>query len=162
EAVSKNNVVVAAVEGIGEYDNSDDVVMSDFSNWGPTDDFRIKPDISAKGVGVKSLYTGSNTATKSENGTSMAAPAVAGVFVLWQELHKELWPFRGFMKGATLKAFMAATADEAGRYQNGNLLTGTWYSRLPWSDPRFGWVLISAKTGADVMQVTKTTSISTV
>lgn len=162
EAVSKNNVVVAAVEGIGEYDNSDDVVMSDFSNWGPTDDFRIKPDISAKGVGVKSLYTGSNTATKSESGTSMAAPAVAGVFVLWQELHKELWPFRGFMKGATLKALMAATADEAGRYQNGNPPTGTWYSGLPGPDHRFGWGLINAKKGAEVMQLAKTGTTSTI
>lgn len=155
ESVSKNNVVVAAVGGIGEYDESDDVTMSNFSNWGPTDDFRIKPDISAKGVAVTSLGNASDSSIDTQNGTSMAAPAVSGVFILWQQLHNQLWPFRGYMKGATLKALMAATADEAGRYQNGNPSSGAWHSSPVGPNHRFGWGLINAKKGAEVMQLAK-------
>lgn len=158
EGVAKNNVVVAAVEGIGEYDEPGDVVMSDFSNWGPSDDFRIKPDISAKGVAVKSLSDQSNTATAVLPGTSMAAPAITGVFLLWQQLHKQLFAFsrgKDFMKGATLKALMAATADEAGKYQNGNPPAGSWHMSSEGPDHRFGWGVINAKKGAEVMQWVK-------
>lgn len=158
EAVSKNNVVVAAVEGIGEYNEASDVVMSSFSNWGPTDDYRIKPDISAKGVNVKSLGDSSNTATWTDSGTSMAAPAVTGVFVLWQQLHKQLFAFskgKNFMNAATLKALMAATADPAGTYRNGNPPTGSWQMSTEGPDHRFGWGLINARKGAEVMQWVK-------
>lgn len=155
ETVAKNNVVVGAVEGIGEYNEPGDVVMSSFSNWGPTDDFRVKPDISAKGVSVKSLSNASNTATAFENGTSMAAPAVTGVFVLWQQLHKQLFPFTGFMKAATLKALMAATADETGTYRAGNPPSGAWHLEAQGPSHRFGWGLINAQKGAQVMQWVK-------
>src|SRR5690606_24718517 len=54
EGTAKNNIVVAAINGIQNYSSPSSVVMSNFSNWGPTDDFRVKPDISAKGVAVYS------------------------------------------------------------------------------------------------------------
>src|SRR5690606_2512788 len=62
EGTAKNNIVVAAINGIDNYSSASSAVMSTFSNWGPTDDFRIKPDISAKGVGVYS------TSNSSDNG----------------------------------------------------------------------------------------------
>src|SRR5690606_6643760 len=96
DAVSKNAVVVAAIEGITDYAHPSDAVMSSFSQWGPTDDFRIKPDISAKGVNVRSVAVVTNAqgqldpiATVSEQGTSMASPSVTGVFGLWQQYFKK-------------------------------------------------------------------------
>jgi hypothetical protein len=47
-SVSKNVLVVAAVNAVATYNGPSSVVMSSFSNYGPTDDGRIKPDISAK------------------------------------------------------------------------------------------------------------------
>jgi hypothetical protein len=46
-SVSKNVLVVAAVNAVATYNGPSSVVMSSFSNYG-TDDGRIKPDISAK------------------------------------------------------------------------------------------------------------------
>src|SRR5690554_1958379 len=145
DAVSKNAVVVAAVEGVTNYQQPSDVIMSSFSQWGPTDDFRIKPDISAKGVAVKSAALkkdSSNnndpTATEINQGTSMAAPSVTGVFALWQQYYKLLYPTRGSMRAATVKALMAISADEAGTADG--------------PDHRFGWGLINAKRGAEIIR----------
>src|SRR5690554_4907887 len=138
DAVSKNAVVVAAVEGVTNYQQPSDVVMSSFSQWGPTDDFRIKPDISAKGVAVKSVGITSNSATETNNGTSMAAPSVTGVFALWQQYYKQKYPTIGKMRAATVKALMAISADEAGTADG--------------PDHRFGWGLINAKRGAEIIR----------
>jgi subtilisin family serine protease len=54
--------------------------MSSFSNYGPTDDGRIKPDISA-GVNVYSAILTDQT-YETCKGTSMAAPAITGLIVL--------------------------------------------------------------------------------
>lgn len=146
ERVGKNPVVVAAVYGITNYvvetDGSNNVEMTNFSQWGPTDDFRIKPDISAKGVSVYSS-TGTGVANYSVlSGTSMAAPAVTGVFGLWQQIHNEYWPSAnnnsGFMRAASLKALMAHTASKAGDSEG--------------PDPKFGWGLINAEKGALVLK----------
>ena len=153
EGVSKNNVVVAAVEGIASYTGPDVVRMSSFSNWGPADDYRIKPDISAKGVNVLSLTNTSTSATLIENGTSMAAPAVSGVFTLWQQYYKQLWPTRVRMRSATVRALMAATAEEAGRYVEPT--TGTLTTSAEGPDHRFGWGLINAYGGAQVLKAAK-------
>ncbi len=47
-ANAKNVITVAAVNQVSGYVNPSDVVMSSFSSWGPSDDGRIKPDISMK------------------------------------------------------------------------------------------------------------------
>ncbi|SFJ41257.1 S8/S53 family peptidase [Myroides guanonis] len=149
KTVAKNTVVVAAVEEVLNYTSASDVIMSDFSNFGPADDFRIKPDISAKGVKVlsalyefpkppNSIYSEPLNNLYVENeGTSMAAPVVTGVFALWQqwaiENSKDGVPF----KSATLRAMMAHTADEAGN--------------TPGPDHMFGWGLLNAQRGVEVM-----------
>lgn len=162
ENTAKNPVVVAAVEGITDYVSTgyvddfvvNNVVLSEFSQWGPTDDFRIKPDISAKGVDVfSSIATGVNNYTDYD-GTSMAAPSVTAVFALWQQYRNQLWPLKGHMKAASLKALMAHTASEAGSYKE-NSTSINYIASPEGPDPRFGWGLINAKGGAEVMKAAK-------
>ena len=143
-AVSKNAVVVAAVNQVTNYAGPFSVVTASFSSNGPTNDFRIKPDISAKGVGVYStVYANPTTGSIVDNnlydvssGTSMAAPAVTGVFALWQQWGIEKSDMA--LKSATIRALMAHTADEAGI--------------APGPDHIFGWGLINAKAGVRVLE----------
>ncbi|MBW3518681.1 S8 family serine peptidase [Flavobacterium sp. NKUCC04_CG] len=139
--LSKNAIVVAAVGQVNNYTSANQVVMSSFSNFGPTDDFRIKPDISAKGVQVLSTDSESDTDYSVASGTSMAAPAIAGVLILWQQyaIQKNNVAYRS----ATLRALMAQTADEAGTD--------------PGPDHKFGWGLINAARGIEVIRSSKST-----
>lgn len=132
---AKNNIVVAAVNTVSNYTGSGSVVMSSFSSWGPSDDGRVKPDISAKGVGTYSSVASGNDSYSSYNGTSMASPSVAGTLALLQELHSDI--HGSFMKSATLKALIIETALEAGTY--------------PGPDARFGWGLLNAEGAARVL-----------
>ncbi|MCA4806974.1 S8/S53 family peptidase [Myroides odoratimimus] len=145
-SVAKNAVVVAAVEDVPLYVDASSVRIASFSSQGPTNDFRIKPDIAAKGYKVFSTVykipttIGVQPATNyyaMSSGTSMAAPAVTGVFALWQQ-----WAIKNAIDGkpftsATIRALMAHTADEAGE--------------APGPDHVYGWGLINAKAGVDVM-----------
>ena len=148
-ATSKNTIVVAAVYDVLNYTSPKSVRMSSFSSFGPTDDFRIKPDISAKGVNVfspiykipTSIGAPVNTGLyDEEQGTSMAAPAVTGVITLWQQWaleNNENKPYRS----ATMRGLMAHTAEEAGD--------------APGPDHKFGWGLINATAGVEVMMAAK-------
>lgn len=150
--VSKNAIVVAAVYEVDNYTGASNVEMSSFSNYGPTNDFRIKPDISAKGVNVySSVYQNPNpiTANPETNlylaieGTSMAAPAVTGVIALWQQ-----WAIENNSNAytsATIRGLMAHTADEAGTTSG--------------PDHKFGWGLINAAKGVIVMRNAKNSNV---
>ena len=78
-ACAKNHITVGAF-------NSNDESMTYFSSWGPTDDGRIKPDISAPGCqddddgGVTSCSSSGGYTTMC--GTSMACPTVTGLSAL--------------------------------------------------------------------------------
>lgn len=62
-----------------------DSLSAPFSSLGPTQDGRIKPDISAMGVNVSVI--GSNGVKTTNNGTSFASPIVCGLTAcLWQAL----------------------------------------------------------------------------
>lgn len=161
--VSKNLVVVAATRGTEDYagvSGPSSVAsvggvgpfIASYSSYGPTDDFRIKPDIAAKGgetaVGdpVVSVGTGGVADIASMQGTSMAAPAVTGVFTLWQGYHKQ--ELLRYMRSASVRALMAHTAREAGPG--------------PGPDFMFGWGLIDAAKGVDIINQAKAgTSIFT-
>lgn len=109
---SKNVITVAAVNQVNNYTSANDVVMSDFSNWGPTDDLRVKPDISAKGVGVFSTLATGDVDYGGMNGTSMAAPMISGALTLLQQHNHNV---KGaYMRASTLRGLMIHTADEAG------------------------------------------------
>ena len=154
--VSKNLVVVAATRGTEDYagvTGPSSVAnvggigpfIASYSNYGPTDDFRIKPDIAAKGgeaaVGdlVTSVGTGGVSAIESLQGTSMAAPAVTGVFTLWQGYHNQ--EIGRYMRSASVRALMAHTAREAGPAAGPDFM--------------FGWGLIDAAKGVEIINQTK-------
>ena len=60
-ALSKNILTVGAIEDLPwGYQNPEDILMSSFSSWGPTDDGRIKPDLVADGVALYSTDNISN------------------------------------------------------------------------------------------------------
>lgn len=116
EGCAKNIFTIGAIGKITEYTGPGSVQMSSFSNWGPTDDGRIKPDLVAAGVGIFSTVStpggqsGSRYGTLS--GTSMASPNAAGSLALIQELNSQLTG--SFLRSSTLKALAIHTAKEAG------------------------------------------------
>lgn len=124
DKISKNALVVGAVNGVSNYINSSSVIMSSFSNYGPTDDFRIKPDVVAKGVSVNSTTSTSDTSYGFLNGTSMAAPGVTGSLLLVQQYFGS-----PYLNASTLKGLAIHTADEAGPAQG--------------PDHMFGWGLLN-------------------
>lgn len=133
---AKNIITVAAVGQVTNYIGPSSVPMSAFSSWGPSDDGRIKPDISMKGVQVQSTLSGSNTQVGNMSGTSMASPGVTGVVLLLQQYHNQL--YSSYMRAATAKGLILHTADEAGS----NI--GPDYS--------YGWGLINAEKAATVIR----------
>ena len=143
KSVAKNNIVVAATFEVLEYEDASDVFMSSFSSWGPTDDGRIKPDISAKGVNMYSSTGASNGSYANFSGTSMSAPNVSGSLLLLQQHYNDL---NGeYMLASTLRALALHTADEAGF--------------APGPDYRFGWGLLNTQHAAQVISQDGTESM---
>lgn len=136
-ATSKNAIVVAAVNQVNNYTGPSSVVLASFSSWGPTDDNRIKPDISNKGVNVLSATNTSNTSYGQLSGTSMASPGVTGVLLLLQQYYGSVHG-GDYMRSATLRGLIAHTADEAGSFDG--------------PDCKFGWGLINALKSVQVLQ----------
>jgi hypothetical protein len=108
-ACAKNHITVGAF-------NSDDESMTYFSSWGPTDDGRIKPDISAPGCqngddgGVTSCSSSGGYTNMC--GTSMACPTVTGLSALIMQDWRLQYPGEPDMQNATLKALLAHTAED--------------------------------------------------
>lgn len=135
-ATSKNNIVVANANdaNIDSNGNLVSVFINSSSSEGPTDDLRIKPDITGNGTGVYSTYASSNTAYASISGTSMASPNVCGSLLLLQQHYNNT--NNSFMKAATLKGLALHTADDTGN-------TGP--------DAVYGWGLLNAKSAAEAI-----------
>lgn len=143
-STAKNVLTVAAVNQVNVYNGPDNVLMSSFSNWGPTDDGRIKPDISAKGVNVNSTNSTSDTAYTPLSGTSMAAPAITGLIVLLQKHYNNLYPST-YMKSASVRGLLCHSAREAGLN--------------PGPDYEFGWGLADGYNAAEVISNKGTSAI---
>jgi len=134
---AKNIVTVAAVDDIpGGWTQPSDVVMSSFSNWGPTDDGRLKPDISANGIGLYSCVDSADDAYDTFNGTSMSGPSAAGAANLLAQQYKALNGGTPMFASA-LKGLIIHTADEAGTSDG--------------PDYSFGWGLLNALTAAELV-----------
>jgi serine protease AprX len=122
-SASKNAMTVGAVNG--------DKTMSAYSNWGPTDDGRVKPEIVTRGTGITSSYTATDSTYSTGNGTSFATPAATGAALLLQQYYKAE---KGvFMKASTLKTLMMGTAEDLGR---------------PGPDHQFGYGLLNVEAAA--------------
>jgi len=135
---AKNLLIVGSCEDVTVATDGtvvpSNITISSFSSEGPTDDFRVKPDIIGNGSGLTSTSNVSNTATGSSSGTSMASPNVAGTLVLIQQHFKNLT--NNFMRAATLKGLACHTADDGG---------------LIGPDPVFGWGLLNAKKSVETI-----------
>ncbi|WP_052705262.1 S8 family serine peptidase [Flavobacterium sp. 316] len=136
DKTSKNSLIVAngrdanvSVDG-----TLISVQINSSSSQGPTDDRRIKPDITGNGTALTSTDSSSDIATSSRTGTSMASPNVAGTLLLLQQHNRNIT--NNFLKAATLKGLACHTADDAGNVG---------------PDANFGWGLLNAKKAAEVL-----------
>ena len=119
-ACAKNHLTVGAL-------NSNDDSVTSFTSWGPCDDGRLKPDISAPGCesggdgGVTSCSSSGGYTVKC--GTSMASPTTAGVASLLLQQYRESFPARPDFRNSTLRVVLAQTAVDLGNpgpdYQTG-------------------------------------------
>jgi trimeric autotransporter adhesin len=134
--VAKNVLTVGAVDALPDgYSSPSEVRMSSFSNWGPTDDGRVKPDIVADGIGIYSTNNGGNADYITLSGTSMSTASVTGSLLLLQQLAFDL--NKSYLKAATLKGLVIATADEVGP-ENG-------------PDYQSGWGLMDTYKAAELL-----------
>ena len=135
---AKNILTVGAVEDVvGGYTDPAGVPMTFFSCWGPTDDGRVKPDITANGWELLSCHSQGDAYYATSSGTSMSTPSVAGslglLIELWRNTHLgELDPL-----AATLKGLVIHTADETGA--------------APGPDYEYGWGLMNTLRAADTI-----------
>ncbi len=152
QSTAKNNLVVANAydANVDSNGNLISVSIDESSSQGPTDDMRIKPDITGNGANIYSsfhfpswdeeasqhLSDGNiNDDYYTIGGTSMAAPNVTGSLLLLQQHYKSLH-HDIFMKAATLKGLALHTADDAGPQG---------------PDAVFGWGLLNAKKAAETI-----------
>ena len=135
---SKNVVTVGAINS----DNS----MSDYSNWGPTDDGRIKPDLVTLGSSIDVPLYANNTGytgnVSSSSGTSYASPAAASGALLLQQYYYSL--NNSYMKASMLKALLLHSADDDAS-NNG-------------PDSKFGWGILNLEKAANIIKQNSTTN----
>ncbi|MFN0136229.1 MAG: S8 family serine peptidase [Phycisphaerae bacterium] len=110
-ACAKNHITVGAL-------NSNDDSVTFFTSWGPADDGRLKPDISAPGCqvggdgGVTSCSSLGTTAYTTFCGTSMASPTVCGMSALLLEDFRTQFPTLPDPRNSTLKILLAHNAQD--------------------------------------------------
>ncbi|NRB52208.1 MAG: S8 family serine peptidase [Saprospiraceae bacterium] len=133
--IAKNVFTIGAVSKLTEkYSNPDQIIMSSFSSWGPTDDGRIKPDFVMPGVSIYSVECEDGDLDYGfSNGTSMAAPGALGATMLINEAYSQF--NNTYLKSASLKALMVQTAMEAGSN--------------PGPDYSFGWGMINVEEAVE-------------
>ena len=138
--VAKNIILVGAInpiDGNGRYENPSDVTETWFTGFGPTDDGRIKPDVTAIGSGVIAPTANNDTSYSSWSGTSFSAPAATGVGVLLEQIQKEHSNGNAYLRSDMMRALLTHTANEAGDN--------------PGPDYKFGYGLIDAFRAAETL-----------
>jgi len=143
---SKNSLIIASANisfnplSLGQITGAN---ISNFSSQGPTDDGRIKPDITGRGEAVYSTSNNSTNTYGSSDGTSMSSPNVAGSLLLLQEHYNNT--NNEFMLSATLKGLVCHTAtDDA----DNEYVTSISY---PGPDPFWGWGLLNVEFAAQTI-----------
>lgn len=108
--------------------------LSSTSSRGPANDGRIKPDISANGDAL--ISTQPNNTYSPANGSSAAAPGVAGVLAQLYDAYEDAHP-NTFPNSALIKSIVLNTADDLGN---------------PGPDFSYGFGRVNAKRALDVLQ----------
>ena len=121
----KNVLCVGAVDDGGN--------MTSFSSWGPMDDGRLLPTVSAKGQNVWSTLPSDSYGDMS--GTSMACPGASGLMALLVERYRQLTGEEPL--SALLRAVAANTADDKGR---------------PGPDYQYGYGVLNGDRAAETME----------
>lgn len=132
---AKNNLVIAnANPQLTPFNYEISIVtINSSSSQGPTDDFRIKPDLAADGTNLLSTIPTNGYAVFS--GTSMAAPNTTGTLVLLQDYYNQL--HGTYMNSSTLRGLVCHTSlDDAATIG---------------PDPIFGWGFLDAKYAAETI-----------
>ena len=144
-ATAKNSIAVGAI-------NSNDNSIAWFTSWGPTDDGRLKPDITAPGCQT----TGDNGLTSPDRftvliggvqtliqngynnkcGTSMATPVASGSASLLIEQWQSTRGANSLPLPHTVKAILVHTATDLGN---------------PGPDYQFGWGALNASAAVDLV-----------
>ncbi|TVZ56175.1 putative secreted protein (Por secretion system target) [Lutibacter sp. Hel_I_33_5] len=135
-STSKNNLVVANTNDV-EIDSEGNLISTTIfsgSSQGPTNDLRIKPDISGNGVNIYSSSSKNNSDYSFFTGTSMSTANVSGSLLLIQQHAKNTRD--SYLKAATLKGLALHTADDI--EENG-------------PDAKSGWGLLNAKKMAETI-----------
>jgi hypothetical protein len=135
-ANNKNAITVGAL-------NSNDDSMTSFSSWGPSDDGRIRPVISAPGCqsggdgGVTSLDDDFDTDYTTLCGTSMASPTACGVGALIYDDFRAGNPGAEDPSNQLMKAWLCHTSADLGN---------------PGPDNRFGYGSVRAVDAIDFVR----------
>lgn len=137
DATAKNPMIVAATVKNPNYSGPASVLMSSFSCFGPTDDGRIKPDISAPGVAMISPNIGGGYSPV--DGTSFSSPTVAGGIALMIQQFQS--SYLRAPKAVTMKAVAIHTAEEAGAN--------------PGPDYAFGWGLMNVQKACQFISLSQ-------
>jgi len=132
----KNVITVGAVTaGVSAGQRNPSVAqIASFSSRGPTDDGRIKPDLVAMGVGVRTPMKSEEYITV--DGTSFSAPTVSGAAAILGSEYKKLSGGQ-YPRASTVKTLLLHTADDMGR---------------PGPDYLYGWGHVNAKAAVDLLR----------
>lgn len=157
-ANSKNAVAVGAVMDNSSANNIESLKIANFSSAGPTSDFRLKPDVVAKGR----VYSPINDFLRNEDydlktdlysvksGTSMASPVVTSVLTMWQQWAKV--NFGGALWSSSLRALLVQSALVNEEMKSYNFKTNKNYLYGP--NVFYGWGLVDAKKGVELLEQT--------
>lgn len=149
-APAKNSIVVGAI-------NSNDNSMTNFSSWGPTDDGRLRPDLTGPGCQSNAGSDLALTSTGFDDtdndgfldagettnsyitmcGTSMATPALAGVGALVVQQWRATYGAGTRPLPHAMKALLAQSAADLGN---------------PGPDYAFGYGQPNAQTAVDIVR----------
>lgn len=125
--MAKNIITIAA--------SKDNDAIASFSSKGPSDDGRVKPDLTANGVSVLSTLPGNTYGQYS--GTSMATPSACGAATLLYQYFLQLTELEPTPQ--LMKALMIQAANDLGN-------TGPDYV--------YGWGLINVENSASLIENT--------